>query len=95
MLKALPRIDPIEAIVLDILPVITHYLDHMKTYQLTLSGYDGSTDATDHLIKWVNASSLAAVEVYAAQQGWSVQSIETPWGDNALTVEDGVDAILD
>lgn len=34
----------------------------LKTFQLTLHGYDGSTDETDHLIKWVQAPSLRVLE---------------------------------
>lgn len=67
----------------------------MKTYELTLIGYDGTTDQTDHLIKWVVASSLDAVLAYAHEQGWYLQ--ESPkiiFDGMAMTIEDGVDAIL-
>lgn len=67
----------------------------MKTYQLTLRGYDANTDKTDHLIKWVNAPSISAVQAYAKSRGWDVMQTETAWGDKVLTIQDGVDAILD
>ncbi len=67
----------------------------MKTYQLTLRGYDASTDKTDHFIKWVNAHSIAAVQTYVKSRGWDVTEIDTSWGDQVLTARDGVDAILD
>lgn len=67
----------------------------MKTYQLTLAGFDGSTDRTDHLIKWVNAPSRAALDLYIKAQRWRVHQIETPWPDEVLTIAEGVDAILD
>ncbi len=28
----------------------------MSVYELTLKGFDGSTDKTDHLIKWIRAN---------------------------------------
>lgn len=34
----------------------------MKTFEVTLKGFDGSTDQTDHLVKWVLASSKEKVE---------------------------------
>jgi len=67
----------------------------MKTYQLTLDGYHASTDATDHLIKWVNAPSEAAVLALAQRWGWSLQDPpETPWAPNVLGVSDGVDFVV-
>lgn len=67
----------------------------MKTFQLTLRGFRADTDKTDHLIKWVNASSVEAAKTYAGRQGWDVIEIDASWGDTVLTRADGVDAILD
>lgn len=33
----------------------------MKTYEVTLAGYDGSTSDTDHLVFWINAPDLEAL----------------------------------
>jgi hypothetical protein len=38
-----------------------------RSYQVTLPGYNGATDETDHLVKWVRADSLSAVLVWAPQ----------------------------
>jgi len=34
----------------------------MITFEITLKGFDGNTDATDHLVKWVNAPNRAALD---------------------------------
>lgn len=34
----------------------------MITFEITLKGFDGDTDNTGHLVKWVNAPNLAALE---------------------------------
>ena len=36
----------------------------MKTFQITLDGYDPSTSETDDLIIWINAKSLETVEEF-------------------------------
>lgn len=67
----------------------------MTTYQLTLEGFNPRFSYTDHLIKWVNAPSLDALQWYIAKQQWVLQCpAETPF-DRVLEVKEGVDAILD
>ncbi len=67
-----------------------------SSFLLTLAGYDGGTDTTDHLIKWVKAPSRAALDAYIAAMGYTLQGqpeIILPEAD--LSFEDGVDVILD
>lgn len=61
-------------------------------YELTLAGFDISDSTTDHLIKWVKASSRAVldrwiIETYPLQV---VEVREMPWAKN-YTAEDGID----
>lgn len=66
----------------------------LTTYQLTLSGFDG-TSATDHCVKWVNAPSAQAARRLAERKGWTLQEDpETPF-DRVLSKADGVDATAD
>ena len=68
----------------------------LKTYELTLFGYDGDIDKTDHLIKWVVASSLDIILDYAHEQGWYLEKTpEVIFDGVAMTIEDGVDAVLE
>ncbi len=63
-------------------------------YELTLQGFDGSTDATDHLVKWIKASCRAHVAAYADSLGLVGYSIdEAPLPPDCDTV-DGVDVEL-
>jgi len=34
----------------------------MITFEITLKGFDGTTDDTDHLVKWVNAPDQATLD---------------------------------
>lgn len=34
----------------------------MITFEITLLGFDGRTDATDHLVRWVNATDRVALD---------------------------------
>lgn len=68
--------------------------DGRTTYQLSLEGWQGDTDETDDLVKWVNAPSRGSLEAFVARQGWrpdasGVDSIG-PFG-----IEDGVDYVID
>jgi hypothetical protein len=38
-------------------------------YEVTLKGFDGSTDRTDHLIKWIVATSRSALENWLDASG--------------------------
>lgn len=40
----------------------TRLTKHLKIYEVTLPGFDGSTDATDDRIRWVAAPSIDVVE---------------------------------
>lgn len=72
-------------------------------YQLTLRGYDGSTDATDDLVKWIAAPDEAAARRYAdSRADWEGHSdLEktdlSPYNqlDTGEMVLDGVDVIVD
>ena len=33
--------------------------NHTKTFEITLLGYNGATDETDHLVVWLGADELA------------------------------------
>jgi hypothetical protein len=47
----------------------------MRVYELVLRGFNGNTDLTDHLVKWVAALNKGAVITYAKSQGWDYTSI--------------------
>jgi hypothetical protein len=47
----------------------------MKVYELVLRGFNGSTDLTDHLIKWVASPNKKSVINYAQSQSWDYTSI--------------------
>jgi hypothetical protein len=67
----------------------------MKTFDVTLEGFDPNTDETDHLVKWINAPSIETVRDFCSQMNWKYESItemEYYW---PLTIDDGVDYILD
>lgn len=66
----------------------------MTIYELTLKGFDGSTDATDHLVKWVDAPSEEAVTFFAKANGLQDFSVEKMTNQN-IEFEDGLDVILD
>jgi hypothetical protein len=42
----------------------------MKIYEAVLKGYNGGSDETDHLIKWIKAPSLELAEKAIKEQGW-------------------------
>ena len=48
----------------------------MKVYQLTLRGFDGSTDETDHLIIWVKAPSIDDVSLVCKEHDLDYVSID-------------------
>jgi len=64
-------------------------------YELTLAGFDISDPSTDHLIKWVKASSRSVLDRWIADNCSQVVEVrEMPWAKN-YTVEDGIDHIVD
>lgn len=66
----------------------------LKTYELVLLGWRGDTDETDHLIKWVVASSPEIAAHYAKGQGWTLQREPEMIYVHAMTLEEGADAVL-
>ena len=65
-------------------------------FEVTLKGYDGGTDKTDHLVKWVIASSLVALEDWLDKSGLRphVQGYYEMTIDTLLTFDDGIDVYL-
>ena len=76
----------------------------MKTYDVTLQGYIGGTDKTDHLVKWIRAANSVTLERWLKAVGlWDhcvASSAETPnvrWvdmGDHGGTYDCGIDVFL-
>lgn len=73
-------------------PVI---LSPYKTYDVTLKGFDGSTDRTDNLVKWVNAPSIEAVNAFVARLGFPLHGKPFVAHDVLVAMGDGVDVIID
>jgi hypothetical protein len=46
----------------------------MKIFEATLKGFDGSTDNTDHLVKWVSAPSLESAEKAVKDAGYELSA---------------------
>lgn len=66
----------------------------MRTFDVTLQGYDAETDSSDHLVKWVRAENQDVLERWLVKCGLKkfVMSItEVEWATN---FEDGVDVKL-
>jgi len=63
-----------------------------KTYDVTLQGWGGGTDATDHLVKWVKADSLEQVTAWCSEHlsGYT-QSIDYMDDCDEYQKADGVD----
>jgi hypothetical protein len=61
----------------------------MRYFEATLKGYNGSTDATDHLIKWIAAPNAKAAMRAIADKGWKLdRPIEDlPFDGDTLTHE--------
>lgn len=45
-----------------------------KVFELTLVGFDGSTDETDHLVKWLVANNEEDAAQIARDKGWDIQT---------------------
>ena len=66
-------------------------------FELTLKGFDGGTDETDHLIKWVIAPTRQKLDQWLK---WNklehlVEDIEDMPHGNEYTFADGVDVVID
>jgi len=64
-------------------------------FDLTLAGFNGHTDTTDHLVKWVKAPHREAVVRFAAAHGLEGYTLDRLEGRDDYTFEDGVDVQLD
>ena len=66
----------------------------MKSYEIVLEGFDGSTSDTDHLIVWVHSASKELLDLFIDRKGFKVdQCYEIDLGENPRK-EDGVDYFL-
>lgn len=64
-------------------------------FQITLKGYDGSTDRTDDLIKWAVAPDRETLDAWLPASGWEVEQLEAfHLGSPDMQPGDGVDVIL-
>jgi len=68
----------------------------MRTFDVTLKGFDGGTDETDHLVKWVAAQNEETVQEWLDHHNLrphvdTVTDMERP----NLTFADGVNVMLD
>jgi hypothetical protein len=61
-------------------------------YEVELPGFDGGTDATDHLIKWVRASSRADVVAQYPGSGISLLDFVPPETAIDDTIEPAAEA---
>lgn len=62
----------------------------MKTFEIVLEGFDGDTDATDSLIKWVSTYSEATLKTRLNRSGVkysSLHEIEAPLYEDDLDDE--------
>lgn len=68
----------------------------MYNFELELAGFDGDTDETDHLIKWISAPSYRAVQrfVERARLPLTKAGIIEMNNQGTLTRADGIDVIL-
>ena len=69
----------------------------MRCFDVTLNGFDGESDETDHLVKWVSAPSYAALQKFITRSNLegSVLTMHD-MGDlrSKYGPEDGVDVIV-
>jgi len=47
----------------------------MKVYEVTLEGFDGGTDETDHLILWITAPNVKRVFAFLDGQGIKYETV--------------------
>lgn len=69
----------------------------MKTFELTLKGFDGGTDATDHLVKWISAPSEDALNAWIERYklGEHLDGKPVLLEMQNLDFDDGVDVKVD
>lgn len=67
----------------------------MRTFDVTLKGFDGGTDSTDHLVKWIRAEDRSILDRWLKHSGLtdSVRDI-TDIGHHATAFDQGVDVKL-
>ena len=63
----------------------------MKNFEIVFNGFDGSTDETDHLIKWVRAKNRNVVVQKYKNQFESITEIE----NFPHIPEDAIDEIIE
>ena len=63
----------------------------MKIFEATLKGFDGSTDNTDHLVKWVSASSLESAEKAVKDAGYELDRPLEEITDPLIFANEGID----
>lgn len=65
-------------------------------FEITLKGWDGNTDRTDHLVKWVWCRDEHQLRTYLSQSGlWAmVEDVAEIYPGCQLTFADGVDIVL-
>lgn len=68
-----------------------------RCFDVTLKGFNGDTDETDELVKWVIAPSREVLDQWLAKQGLTdlVQTIDEMEHASEYTFADGVDVVLD
>lgn len=68
----------------------------MRCFDVTLRGYDGDTDTTDHLVKWVLAPDLDTLKRWLSKMGMRLHSDPYDMGDYAAQYDwaDGIDLKL-
>ena len=70
----------------------------MINFEIILKGWDGSTDATDHLVKWVRAESKATLLQWLTAIEIDIDMLHSPPTEHEqqgpLGFEDGIDVIL-
>lgn len=73
----------------------------MKTYQFSLFGWEGGADGQDHLVKWVNAPSREALDLFIKKAALKVEygdkgvDIIGPRRGRHYDIDDGVDCYID
>ena len=67
----------------------------MRTFDVTLKGFDSGTDQTDHLVKWVRAKSRSILDRWLSLCGITdaVRDI-TDIGHHATAFDQGIDVKL-
>ena len=66
-----------------------------QTFEITLKGFNGGTDKTDNLIKWVNSNDIRAVEKWVENNCYlpalDIQVIRNGFNEPIYNIKDGVD----